>query len=158
MNKQINCKIDNGAFQPKYETICASGMDLKAWKYSLPKNPNDIIDFTQKGIDLLPHERVKILTGLHIEFPKDIEGQLRPRSGLTFKNGIITQLGTIDEDYTGDISLVVLNTSNIPFHINKGDRLGQIVFSKVEKFDLNVVDELSKTLRGENGFNSTGIK
>ena len=159
MNKKINCTVDDkNIILPKYETPFASGMDLRAWKYSIPDDLSVVHDFGENGYRIPPHQRVLIKTGLHIELPENIEAQIRPRSGLSLKSGIVAQLGTIDEDYRGDLGIILLNTTDDFFHINKGDRLGQIVFSKVEKFDLNVVDELSKTLRGENGFNSTGIK
>lgn len=160
MNKKINCTVDfdDEKFLPEYETEGAAGLDLKAWKYSLPSNLKEINSFSEEGYTLNPHERVLIKTGLHIELPENIEAQLRPRSGLSLKKGIMAILGTIDEDYRGDIGIILLNTSNEPFKINYGDRLGQLVFNKIEKFDLHIVNKISDTIRGKNGFGSTNIK
>jgi dUTP pyrophosphatase len=159
MNKQINCTIDGeDVILPKYETLYASGLDLRAWKYSLPNDLKTSREFSVEGFTLRPHQRILIKTGLHIELPEDTEAQLRPKSGLAIKNGIVAQLGTIDEDYHGDIGIILLNTSEDNFTIFKDDRLGQLVFANVVKYDLNIVDKLSETMRGENGFGSTGIK
>lgn len=157
MNNKINCVIDNVDMLPKYETVCASGMDLKAWKYALPEDLKTTVDFTPNGFVLWPMERVLIKTGLHIELPVDTEAQIRPRSGLALKNGIsiVNSPGTIDEDFRGEIGVILVNLSNEPFKIKKGDRIAQMVFQKVEKFDLNIVDELSNSVRGEDGFGST---
>jgi len=159
MNKKINCKIDEGAYQPKYETICASGMDLKAWKWSNFWNPKKEFDFTEEGFVLGSLQRVLIKTGLRIELPENIEAQIRPRSGLALKSGIsiVNAPGTIDEDFRGVIGVILINLSNEVFTIHKGDKIAQMVFQKVEKYDLNKVDELSVTVRGEGGFGHTGV-
>jgi len=103
-------------------------------------------------------ERILVKTGLHIELPLDTEAQIRPRSGLALKNGIsiVNSPGTCDEDYRGDIGVVLINLSNEPFLIKKGDRIAQMVFQKVEKFNLQVTDKLVPTLRGEKGYGSSG--
>jgi dUTP pyrophosphatase len=157
-NKKINCTVDfeDESFLPQYETEGAAGLDLRAWKYSLPSNLKQINDFDDKVFVLQPHERVLIKTGLHIELPQGIEAQLRPRSGLSLKHGIMAILGTIDEDYRGDVGIILLNTSNRVFEINYGDKLGQLVFNKIEKFDLQITTQLSDTNRGNKGFGSTG--
>ena len=118
------------------------------------------MDFHESGFMLMHMERILIKTGLHIELPKNIEAQIRPRSGLALKHGItiLNSPGTIDEDYRGDIGVILINLSQKPFIIKKGDRIAQIVFQKVEKFDLEIVDKLSDTVRGEGGFDSTGTK
>ena len=145
---------------PKYESVCASGMDLRAWKFAFRNNPKNVMDFHESGFMLMHMERILIKTGLHIELPKNIEAQIRPRSGLALKHGItiLNSPGTIDEDYRGDIGVILINLSQKPFIIKKGDRIAQIVFQKVEKFDLEIVDKLSDTVRGEGGFDSTGTK
>lgn len=154
---QINCTIENEEYLPKYESVCASGMDLKAWKFSYYQCPKDTHEIPEYGILLRPMERVLIKTGLHIELPPDTEAQIRPRSGLALKHGIsiVNTPGTIDEDYRGDIGVILINLSTEPFTIKKGDRIAQIVFQKVEKFNLNIVNQLSETIRGEGGFGST---
>jgi len=154
----INCTVDSEEIiLPKYESECASGMDLRAWKYSLPTNLKETLDFQEEGFILNTLDRVLIKTGLHIELPPDIEAQIRPRSGLALNSGIsiVNSPGTVDEDFRGDIGVILINMSNEPFIIKKGDRIAQMVFQKVEKFNLNIVDKLQDTLRGEGGFGST---
>ena len=155
----INCIVDNSnVILPKYETVRSSGIDLKAWKYSSPRKLSKTLDFPEEGIVLYPLDRILIKTGLHIELPKNTEAQIRPRSGLALKYGIsiVNSPGTIDEDYRGDIGVILINLGKYPFIIKKGDRIAQLVFQKVEKFDLKVVDELSETMRGEGGYGHTG--
>ncbi|HEY5563408.1 MAG TPA: dUTP diphosphatase [Clostridiaceae bacterium] len=152
----INCTVDGeDVVLPKYESECASGMDLRAWKFSWPENLKETYEFP---IVLNSLGRILIKTGLHIELPLDMEAQIRPRSGLALKHGIsiVNSPGTIDEDYRGDLGVVLINMSNEPFLIKKGDRIAQMVFKKVEKFDLQITDKLVATLRGEGGFMSTG--
>lgn len=161
MSNKINCTIDDAnIILPKYETEYASGVDLRAWKYTYPSDLTTTLDFPEEGLILQPLERVLIKTGLHIELPPNTEAQIRPRSGLALKHGIsiVNTPGTIDEDYRGDIGVILINLSNQPFTIKKGDRIAQMVFQKVEKFDLEVVNKLSDTIRGQGGFNSTGTK
>jgi dUTP pyrophosphatase len=156
---KINCTLDDKEITlPKYESVCASGMDLRAWKFSWSDNLKETNDFPEIGIQVYPMERVLIKTGIHIELPQDIEAQIRPRSGLALKNGIsiVNSPGTIDEDYRGDIGVILINLGNEPFNIKKEDRIAQIVFQKVEKFNLNIIDQLSETLRSEKGFGSSG--
>lgn len=158
MENLINCTIENeGIILPKYESVCASGMDLRAYKFALPSNLKETLEFPYT---LKPLERILVKTGLHIELPKNTEAQIRPRSGLALKNGIsiVNSPGTIDEDYRGDVGVVLINLSSENFLINQGDRIAQMVFAKVEKFDLEIVPELSSTIRGAGGFNSTGTK
>jgi len=158
MNKQINCTIDDETLLPKYETVCASGIDLKAWKYVDYLNLKEDLDFNEDGIVLYPLDRILIKTGLHIELPENMEAQIRPRSGLALKSGIsiVNSPGTIDEDFRGNIGVILINLGNEPFTIKKGDKIAQMVFQKVEKFDLNIVNQLSVTVRGEGGFGHTG--
>ncbi len=130
---------------PKYKTIGSSGMDLMA-------NIN-------KPINLKPMDRVLIPTGLYIELPEGIEGQIRARSGLAIKNGItvINGIGTIDSDYRGEIKIPLINLGKEPFTINNGDRIAQIIFIKYIKAKLEQCESLSSSDRGDNGFGSTGI-
>lgn len=160
MNQKINCTIEDESLLPKYETVCASGMDLKAYSYTYPYDL--ATDFGVKEdwiITLSPLQRILIKTGLHIQLPENIEAQIRPRSGLALKNGIsiVNAPGTIDEDYRGDIGVILINLSDTPFVIKKGDKIAQMVFQNVEKYDLNIVDQLSITVRGEGGFGHTGV-
>lgn len=129
---------------PKYETSGAAGLDLKA---NLEEN-----------IVLRPLERALVKTGLFLEIPQGYEAQVRPRSGLAFKNGItvLNSPGTIDADYRGEVGVILINLSNQEFEIKNGERIAQLVFAKVEQADFIMVNELSDTDRGTGGFGSTG--
>lgn len=130
---------------PAYETAGASGMDLRA----------DLPD----PVDLNPLERTLIPTGLFIALPQGFEAQIRPRSGLAIKQGItlVNAPGTIDEDYRGEIKVILINLSNEKRNIQPGDRIAQIVFSKYEKVTLEEVEELNATARSDGGFGHTGL-
>lgn len=128
---------------PEYETIGAAGMDLKA----------DI----SEPIKLEAHSSIIIPTGIYIALPEGVECQLRGRSGLAFKYDIIAHLGTIDEDYRGEIKVKLFNLSNDNFLIHPGERIAQLVFNKYEKIEWQEVATLDETDRGEGGFGSTGI-
>tara|TARA_B100001029_G_scaffold124885_1_gene104104 strand:- start:56 stop:490 length:435 start_codon:yes stop_codon:yes gene_type:complete len=130
---------------PSYTTSGSSGMDIRA----------NIIN----TIILNPAERVSVPTGLFLEIPLGFEIQIRPRSGLAIKNGItvLNTPGTIDADYRGEIGVILINHSDIQFLIKDGDRIAQLVLTRVEKIDWECVDSLTVTERGEGGFGSTGI-
>lgn len=100
-----------------------------------------------------------ISTGVTIQMPLDMEAQIRPRSGLAAKNGItvLNSPGTIDADYRGEIKIILINHSDIDFNIKIGDRLAQMVFSRVMDISFEEVADLSETKRGEGGFGSTGV-
>lgn len=164
-NMKIKCKLSDPEIQlPKYESDYASGMDLRAWKYSYPYALDKEYDFEEegvrKGLWIQPMERVLIKTGIRLEIPQGTEGQVRARSGLALKQGITlaNSLATIDSDYRGDIGVILINLGQHPVNINKGDRVAQLVFAKVEHCELEVVDELSETVRDEGGFGSTKVK
>jgi len=142
MNVEIFNKSGNP--NPSYKTEGSSGLDLRA---SLIK---DII------ID--PNERVAIPTGIYLQLPEILEAQIRPRSGLALKDGItvLNTPGTIDSDYRGEISVILINLSNKSFRISNGDRIAQIVIARVEKITWDNIKILQKTERGEGGFGSTG--
>ena len=131
---------------PKYSTPQSAGMDLRA-------NIKD-------SIDIDPLCRVLIPTGIYIELPEGYEAQVRPRSGLALKHGItvLNSPGTIDADFRGEICVILVNLSNIPFTIASGTRIAQLVFSKCEQAELVEVEELNSTERGEGGFGHTGNK
>ena len=99
--------------------------------------------------------RKLIPLGFAVELPHNYEMVVRGRSGLTSK-GIDTGIGTIDEDYRGEVMACVINNSSEDFKIENGDRICQIAIRQVPKLEFNIVDELSTTKRGENGFGSTG--
>lgn len=129
---------------PCYATAGSSGMDLRA----------DI----EADITLNSLERRLVPTGLFIELPQGYEAQVRPRSGLAVKQGItcLNSPGTIDADYRGELKVVLINLSNEPQTIHKGDRIAQMVIQKVETVTLTQVNEINSTVRGEGGFGHTG--
>jgi dUTP pyrophosphatase len=129
---------------PEYATNGSAGMDIRA---SL-----------QTPVILQPLERAMIPTGLYFEIPQGYEGQMRPRSGLAMKHGItcLNSPGTIDSDYRGELKVILINLSNQEQMISNGERIAQVVISKVEKALLQPVDQLQDSLRGEGGFGHTG--
>ncbi|ANN62460.1 dUTP diphosphatase [Brachyspira hyodysenteriae] len=128
---------------PKYQTVGSSGLDLHA-------NIDNPITLNKNDIVLVP-------TGLFIEIPEGYEAQIRSRSSLALKNGIfcLNSPATIDSDYRGELKIILASLTDIPFTINHGDRIAQMVFAKVEKVSFEEVDSLSDTQRGEGGFGST---
>jgi dUTP pyrophosphatase len=129
---------------PKYQTEHAAGMDLSA----------DI----DEDVLLDPMERQAIPTGLILELPAGYEGQVRPRSGLALRSGItcLNTPGTIDADYRGEVQVILINLSQAPFTVRRGDRIAQLVVSPVTRCELVEAKVLSQTTRGEGGFGSTG--
>jgi dUTP pyrophosphatase len=131
---------------PHYETVASAGMDLRA--------------NLAESITLQPLERTIVKTGLFIELPIGYEAQVRPRSGLAFKNGItvLNSPGTVDADYRGEIGVILVNLSNQAFEIQNGERIAQLIIAKHERAEWFEVAELSETSRGAGGFGSTGVK
>ncbi|MBA3683037.1 MAG: dUTP diphosphatase [Bacteroidetes bacterium] len=129
---------------PEYATTQAAGLDLKA-------NINE-------PIVLKPLQRQLIPTGLFIELPNSHEAQIRPRSGLAFKNGItvLNSPGTIDADYRGEIKVLLVNLSNEDFTVNDGERIAQMVIAKHEQINWEQVSVLEESNRAAGGFGSTG--
>ncbi|MFN7038991.1 MAG: dUTP diphosphatase [Alphaproteobacteria bacterium] len=132
---------------PFYATPGSAGMDLTA------AIKEDII-LKQGEIKLIP-------TGIAIELPQNFEAQIRPRSGLAAKNGVtvLNTPGTIDSDYRGEISIILINHGKVDFTITHGMRIAQMVISPVMQVKIELVEELfTETERGEGGFGSTGVK
>ena len=131
---------------PSYKTSGSAGMDIRA--------------NISKSLILESGERVSVSTGIFAEIPDNFEIQVRPRSGLAAKNGItvLNSPGTIDSDYRGEIKVILINHSSELFKINNGDRIAQIVVSKIEKIDWQEVVQPTITERGVGGFGSTGTK
>lgn len=129
---------------PAYATEGSAGMDLRAQLTG--------------AVLLQPLERKLIPTGLFIELPEGYEAQVRPRSGLAINQGItcLNSPGTIDSDYRGEIKIILINLSNEPQAIKQGDRIAQLVISKVEQAALNLVEDIALTERGTGGFGHTG--
>ncbi|MEO0077191.1 MAG: dUTP diphosphatase [candidate division WOR-3 bacterium] len=127
---------------PKYQTTQASGVDLHS----------------VQNITIKPKEFKIVSTGLAIEMPKNLEAQVRPRSGLAAKYGIgiLNSPGTIDADYRGEIKVILFNIGKKAFRIKKGDRIAQLVFSRIVRVNFKECKTLSKTKRGSGGFGHTG--
>lgn len=129
---------------PKYETAGSAGMDLKA----------DL----KTSVTLNPMERQLIPTGLFIELPIGYEAQVRARSGLSIKYGItlINAIGTVDSDYRGELKVPLVNLGNKPFVIKHGERIAQLVVTKHDIVQWEIVERLEDTDRGSGGFGHTG--
>ncbi len=129
---------------PKYQTEGAAGMDLYA--------------ALSKPLVLRPLERTLIPTGLKISLPKNLEAQIRPRSGLAYKHGIsvLNSPGTIDSDYRGEIKILLINLGQDKFIIEHSSRIAQLIIAPIIQAKLKVVLALNKTKRGKKGFGSTG--
>jgi dUTP pyrophosphatase len=140
MEERMNVKLFNEKYLPEYKTKGASGADIKA-----------------RGDHIIyAYQTKKIPVGVQFEIPEGFELQLRPRSGLSSK-GILGQLGTIDEDFTGEVCAIIYNSTDAPLHIKDGDRVGQVVLAPIHRAEFTIVDEIKKTDRGDGGFGSTGI-
>jgi dUTP pyrophosphatase len=131
---------------PAYGSEDASGMDLLA---AVPAG---------EEIVLVPGSRALIATGLAIELPKGFEAQIRPRSGLALTDGVtvLNSPGTIDADYRGEICVILINFGNKPFVVRRGARIAQLVVCSVERIALIASERLTSSVRGSNGFGSTG--
>jgi dUTP pyrophosphatase len=132
---------------PAYETKGAAGMDLRA-----------AVDDGASMV-LAPGKRALVPTGLIFEIPEGFEGQIRPRSGLAFKNGItcLNTPGTIDSDYRGEVKVLLINLGEEPFEISRGMRIAQMVIAPVTQARVAEITEASTTARGAGGFGSTGV-
>lgn len=131
---------------PAYETAGAAGMDLRA------AVPDD------RPMVLMPGKRALVPTGLVLELPHGFEGQIRPRSGLAFKNGVtcLNTPGTIDSDYRGEVKVLLVNLGDDEFTITRGLRIAQMVVAPVVQATLELRIEAGSTTRGAGGFGSTG--
>lgn len=136
-------KINEKAIMPHYAHQGDAGLDL----------------FSVEKAVINPMERKLIHTGIKIQLPKDTEAQIRPRSGLALKHGItlLNTPGTIDEGYRGEIGIIVINLSNEAFVVEEGMKIAQMVIKPIIKVQVEQVNELTESDRGEGGFGSTGI-
>ena len=144
MVKVLIKKLDQSVKLPIYKTTGASGMDLMA--------------FIKQPIKLAPNSSCLVPTGLSVAFSEDYEVQIRPRSGLAAKHSItvLNTPGTIDSDYRGEIKIILFNHGSEEFKINNKDRIAQMILAPVLKIDLEETDSLPDTVRGKDGFGSTG--
>jgi dUTP pyrophosphatase len=131
---------------PAYETAHAAGMDLRA---AVPEG---------EPLSLRPGDRDAVPTGLAMAIPPGFEGQVRPRSGLAFRNGVtcLNSPGTVDADYRGEVKVILVNHGPETFTVRRGDRIAQLVIAPVVHAAWLETDTLDETARGEGGFGSTG--
>lgn len=107
---------------------------------------------------LRPGERLLVPTGIVLEIPPGWEGQVRPRSGLALRHGLslVNAPGTIDSDYRGEVGVILINLGDAPYSLKRGDRIAQLVISRVEPIEWEEADALEDSRRGDGGFGSTG--
>lgn len=143
---QINIVNTSSNPLPAYATAGSAGMDLRA----------NLLE----SLTLQPLERSLIPTGLFIELPTGYEVQIRPRSGMALKQGItcLNSPGTVDSDYRGELKIILINLSDTGQVINHGDRIAQMIVAKTERAELQVVQQLNVSQRGDGGFGHTGIE
>lgn len=136
----------SGMDLPFYATVASAGMDVRA--------------AIETPVTLAPLGRAVVPTGLFLEIPVGFEVQVRPRSGLAAKKGItvLNAPGTIDADYRGEVCVILVNLSQEPFVIERGERIAQLVLARHEVIEWETVETLEESQRGEGGFGSTGTK
>ncbi len=139
-------KLSENATIPEYKTVGSSGFDVSA-----------CID---ANITLAPQSITMVKTGLSLELPEGFEAQVRSRSGLALKNGVfvLNSPGTVDNDYRGELCVILANFSSQPFTVENGMRIAQVVIAKYAQFPIEIVEILTETQRGSGGFGSTGLK
>jgi dUTP pyrophosphatase len=131
---------------PQYATALSAGVDLEA--------------AVDAPLTLKPGERALVPTGLAMALPQGYEAQIRPRSGLAFKNGVtvLNSPGTIDADYRGEVKVLLVNLGQSDFVIERGMRIAQMVIAPFTQVSWSVVENLDETARGAGGFGSTGVE
>lgn len=136
----------SGLDLPQYSTEHSAGMDVRA-----------AIDMP---VTIMPGERKLIPTGLRVQLPDGYELQMRPRSGLALKRGVtlLNFPGTIDADFRGEIGVIIINHSDEPFIIERGDRIAQMVLARYERICWYATDSLDESERGDGGFGHSGVK
>ncbi len=136
----------DGVPLPAYESAGAAGMDLRA---AVPED---------RPLLILPGKRSLVPTGLVMEIPEGMEGQIRPRSGLALKHGItcLNTPGTVDSDYRGEVKVLLINLGDEDFYVTRGMRIAQIVFAAVTQVAIEERSLAGGTQRGTGGFGSTG--
>lgn len=142
---QLRFVLKDGASLPEYQTPGSAGADLCA--------------YLSEPVTLAPLERKLIPTGIFVELPANYELQVRPRSGLALKHGItvLNAPGTVDSDYRGELSVLLINLGTEPFTVHHGDRIAQAVIAPVVPVCFTQASSLSKTARGMGGYGSTGV-
>lgn len=137
-------KLRSDATMPAYQTPGAAGLDLSAT--------------LDRSLVIAPGDRALVPTGLAIALPQGHEGQVRPRSGLALKFGVtvLNSPGTIDEDYRGEVGILLVNHGKEPFEVSHGMRIAQLVIAPIVQAQISEVEELDATDRGAGGYGSTG--
>jgi len=142
------CRLAHGegVELPHFASAQAAGADIRA--------------AVDEDVVLLPGERKLIPSGFCMALPAGFEAQVRPRSGLAIKHGIgvLNSPGTIDADYRGEVGVILINHGDMDFHIQRGDRIAQMVIAALPAVDFIEVSELEDTERGSGGFGSSGRK
>ncbi len=138
--------LSRNAVIPQYKTIGSSGFDVSAC--------------IEKDVTIEPQSFALVPTGLALQLPDGFEAQVRSRSGLALKNGIfvLNSPGTIDNDYRGELSVILANFSKDLFVVEHGMRIAQVVIAQYKQFEIEAVEQLNETIRGTGGFGSTGLK
>ncbi|MBM3201407.1 MAG: dUTP diphosphatase [Chlamydiae bacterium] len=144
--QRVEVIVKKGAKLPLYASQGAAG--------------GDVFAHLEENMTLLPGKMVVVPTGLHFAIPEGYEIQVRPRSGLAFKNQItvLNSPGTIDSDYRGELKVLLINLGDEPFVIEPNMRIAQIVLAPVVAAEFVVTEELSETVRGGMGFGHTGLR
>lgn len=133
-------KIDAEAVMPKYAIVGDAGLDL----------------YSAEDVVIGVGSRRAVKTGIRMEIPEWHVGLIWDKSGLSVKHGITTMAGVIDANYRGEVAVVLYNAGDMPFEIKKGMKIAQMLIQRVESPEIEVVEALNETNRGENGFGSTG--
>ena len=142
--RRVRGEVDADLPLPQYMSDLAAGMDLFA--------------AVDADLTIQPQEAALVPTGLAVAIPAGYEGQIRARSGLAIKHGlaVINAPGTIDSDYRGEIKVALINLGKKPFAIHRGDRIGQMIISRVYRAQWDLKEDLDETDRNEGGFGHTG--
>ena len=142
--RRVRGEVDADLPLPQYMSDRAAGMDLFA--------------AVDADLTIQPQEAALVPTGLAVAIPAGYEGQIRARSGLAIKHGlaVINAPGTIDSDYRGEIKVALINLGKKPFTIHRGDRIGQMIISRVYRAQWDLREDLDETDRNEGGFGHTG--
>lgn len=140
MKNLLTKLLNDNAVIPTYGSDRAAGMDLyAAFAETIPVGKQRIVK-----------------TGIAVQIPDGFYGRIAPRSGLAYKNGIDVFAGVVDNDYRGEIGIILYNAGNEPFHVQQGDRVAQMIITPYEMAMPYVVEDLDDTGRGSGGFGSTG--
>ena len=134
------CKLSRNAITPTRGSEEAAGLDL----------------YSAVTAEIAPNQKALVSTDIAIECPLGTYGRIAPRSGLAVNYSIDVGAGVIDSDYRGDVKVLLFNLGNSPFKIQKGDRIAQLIIERILIPDIEIVDVLCASQRGQNGFGSSG--